>query len=138
METKYILITSIDPVESEFSIHLNRPEIERSICILRVIQTTIPAKMGDSIILHEQNLIEIVDKTLNSTCVKMSHICITKIEHDYKNQNITVTMDCGSNIIGHQIVSKRISVEIRIDIIEMLQKISQLTADKSILKITKI
>ena len=88
MGTKYILITSQNPLKTELSDFLLKPELDKSDFAIKLISSTKPEKEGDALILNDQYTIEILDKSASITGIKFNHLCITKIEYDYK---ITLT-----------------------------------------------
>jgi hypothetical protein len=138
MGTKYILITNQNPLQTELSDLLLKPELDKSNFVIKLTSSIKPEKEGDSLILNDQYAIEILDKSASKTGMNVNHLCITKIEYDYKTQNLTFSIDEGLKVFSQRVNFKRTNPEIRIDIISAIGKISLIPTTTSIATISEL
>jgi len=138
METKYILITNLNPFETELTTHLLKPETDKSIYVIKLSYYIKPEPHGDSLVLNDQYNIEILDKSSSKTGIKINHLCLTKIEYDYKTHNITFSIDEGLKVFSQRVNIARTNPEIRMDIINALEKISFIASNTSIATISEL
>lgn len=134
MGTKYILITSHNPIQTELSDFLLKPELDKCIFAIQLISSTIPEKE----ILNDLYSFEILDKSKSITGMNVNHLCITKIEYDYNTKKITLSIDEGVKVFSQRVNFKRTNPEIRIDIISAIKKISLIPTTTSIATISDL
>lgn len=138
MEAKYILITNLNPFEAEFTDLLLKPEKDKCIYVIKLIFSIKSEPQGDSLVLNDQYNIEIIDKTSNATGIMINHLCVTKIEYDYKTHNITFLIDEGLKVFAQRVNFKRTNPEIRIDIKKAIEKIFSILTNTSIATIFEL
>lgn len=138
METKYILITNLNPFQTELSAFFLKPEADKSAFVVKLTASTKPEKEGDSLILNDQYTIEILDKSASIIGININHLCITKIEYNYKTHDITLSINEGLKVFSQQVNFKRTNPEIRIDIISAIEKISLIPTTTSISTISEL
>ncbi len=138
METKYILITNLNPFETEFNTILLNPETAKNIYVIKLISSIKPVPQGNSLVLNDQYNIEILDKSSSIAGIKINHLCVTKIEYDYKTHNITFSIDEGIKVFSQRVNFKRTNPEIRIDIKKAIEKIFLIPTTTSIATIFEL
>jgi hypothetical protein len=138
MTTKYILITKLNPLETEFTDLLLKPETEKSLYVIKLNSSFKPEKNGETCVLKDLHFIEVLDKSANKAGLHINNRCITNIEYDFEKHNIAFIIDEGLNILRHQIDLKRMNPEIRNDIVRGIKFISEIPYNKSILTINEI
>lgn len=130
---KYILVTNVNPLCAELSKWMYKPEKDKSLFIIKISHNTIPVRKGTSLILNDQYNIEIMDMSTTDSCLTINNLCITKIEYEYQTDDITFTISEGKTVVGHKVVFKRTTFEIRENIINALKIISSIPTNTSIL-----
>lgn len=126
METKYILITKLNPIQAEFSSVLYKPETDRSIYIIKLISSIRPEHKENSIMLSDDYNFEILDNKLNKSGININNFCVTKITYNSKDSSMTFSIDQGLTVLSQLVTVKRSNFEIRNDVVTALKKIYEI------------